>query len=87
MIRFSYFTYAPFKIEFHQMEQFYKAHNLFTTLCKKYKMQTKLLSGDFVLYNNYINLHARTAFEGSRHVRGMYFMDEQLNKVWQAKKL
>ena len=34
---------------------------------------TRLGPGDFVLYDNYRMLHARTAFRGARWFRGVYF--------------
>ncbi len=85
--RFSYFTYAPFNFSFDEMESFYRAHNIFTELCNKFRYQTKLERGDFVIYNNHLNLHARTAFEGDRHLRGVYFSEDDLTKFWQEKNI
>ena len=32
-----------------------------------------LAAGDFVLYDNFRMMHARTAFRGARWLRGVYF--------------
>jgi gamma-butyrobetaine dioxygenase/trimethyllysine dioxygenase len=77
-VRSSYFTYAPFKYDFHQMEAFYRAYSKLTKMSLFYKYNATLSSGDFVLYNNHTMFHARTAFTGDRHMRGVYFSGEQI---------
>lgn len=80
-VRSSYFTYAPFKYDFHQMEAFYRAYSKLTKMSLFYKYNATLSSGDFVLYNNHTMFHARTAFIGDRHMRGIYFSGEQIKNV------
>ncbi|KAL9651266.1 hypothetical protein ABK040_006267 [Willaertia magna] len=74
-LRFSYFTYAPHQIDFYLMKEYYNAYNLFTNLCrdKRFQIYFKINRGDFVLYDNYLMFHARTAFSGERWLRGIYF--------------
>ncbi|KAL9651244.1 hypothetical protein ABK040_006245 [Willaertia magna] len=74
-LRFSYFTYAPHQIDFYLMKEYYNAYNLFTNLCrdKQFQIYFKLNRSDFVLYDNYLMFHARTAFSGERWLRGIYF--------------
>ena len=80
-IRHSYFTLAPFHLPFSQMRAFYRAYQAFSAILHDRRNQFfyQLQSGDFVLYDNYRMLHARTGFSGPRHVRGVYFNH---NDVW-----
>lgn len=78
VIRSSYFTYAPFKFEFENMDAFYRAYNLFTELSKKYQYFAKLSAGDYVIYNNHLMQHARKTFIGERHMKGVYLEKEAL---------
>jgi hypothetical protein len=73
--RFSYFTLAPHRIPFARMEAFYRAHDAFTRLVRDARHQRRVIlgEGEFVLYDNHRTLHARTAFEGPRWLRGVYF--------------
>ena len=74
-IRDSYFTIAPYQLPFDRMEAWYRAVDRFHRLVRdpRYQYQFRLSPGDFVLYNNPRMLHARTAFQGARWVRGIYF--------------
>ena len=73
--RFSYFTLAPHRIPFARMEAFYRAHDAFTRLVRDARHQRRVMlgEGEIVLYDNHRTLHARTAFEGPRWLRGVYF--------------
>jgi len=74
-IRYSYFTYAPFILPFEWMEDWYHAYNKFASIVRDRQNQYyfRLNTGDYLLYNNYIMLHARDGFSGSRHLRGIYY--------------
>jgi len=74
-VRSSYFTVAPHRIPFEQMEQWYRAYNNFTEIVMDARHQYRftLQGGDFVMYDNYRMLHARTGFSGPRWLRGVYF--------------
>ncbi|NUO52436.1 MAG: DUF971 domain-containing protein [Polyangiaceae bacterium] len=74
-IRYSYFTLAPHRLPFADMEAFYRAYDRFARLVRDPANQIRFLlrSGDFLLYDNYRMLHARTSFQGSRWMRGVYF--------------
>jgi gamma-butyrobetaine dioxygenase/trimethyllysine dioxygenase len=74
-VRLSYFSYAPHRLPFAQMEAFYRAYRHFAALVSDPANQYRfaLSSGDFALYDNFRMLHARTGFRGSRWVRGVYF--------------
>jgi alpha-ketoglutarate-dependent taurine dioxygenase len=74
-IRSSYFTVAPYRLPFAEMEAWYRAHDRFAGLVRdpRHQVQFTLEPGDFLLYDNHRMLHARTAFRGARWVRGMYF--------------
>ncbi|WNG37409.1 gamma-butyrobetaine dioxygenase [Archangium violaceum] len=74
-IRYSYFTLAPHRRPFSEMEAWYRAYNRFARLVRDERHQYRfhLGAGDFLVYDNWRMLHARTAFTGSRWVRGVYF--------------
>lgn len=74
-IRFSYFTMAPHWLPFERMTSFYRAHDRFTRLVRDPSHQFRFLlePGDFLVYDNHRMLHARSAFEGRRWIRGVYF--------------
>lgn len=74
-IRSSYFTMAPHKVPFAEMEAWYRAYNRFADLVNDPRHQYRFLlqEGDFLLYDNFRMLHARTQFEGPRWMRGVYF--------------
>lgn len=74
-VRSSYFTLAPHQLPFAEMEAFYRADQRFTalTLDRAHQYRFGLEAGDFLLYDNWRMLHARTGFEGARWVRGIYF--------------
>jgi alpha-ketoglutarate-dependent taurine dioxygenase len=74
-IRYSYFTMDPFHLSPNEMIPFYKAYKRFSDIINdpKYNYLIGLEPGDYVLYNNHTCCHARTAFEGDRHMRGVYF--------------
>ncbi|TQF14092.1 gamma-butyrobetaine dioxygenase [Myxococcus llanfairpwllgwyngyllgogerychwyrndrobwllllantysiliogogogochensis] len=74
-IRYSYFTLAPHRVPFARMEAWYRAYNRFATLVRdeRHQFRFRLGAGDFLLYDNWRMLHARTSFTGARWVRGVYF--------------
>ncbi|CAN5925155.1 hypothetical protein BH11MYX4_BH11MYX4_58270 [soil metagenome] len=74
-VRWSYFTLAPYRLPFERMEAWYRAHDLFARLVRDPRNQYRfaLAAGDFVLYDNFRMMHARTAFRGARWLRGIYF--------------
>ena len=74
-IRYSYFTLAPHRRPFAEMEAWYRAYNRFARLVRdeRHQYRFRLEAGDFLLYDNWRMLHARTAFTGARWVRGVYF--------------
>lgn len=74
-VRYSYFTLAPYRLPFAQMERWYRAHRRFAELVRDERHHVRFLlgAGDFVLYDNHRMLHARTSFEGHRWLRGVYF--------------
>jgi gamma-butyrobetaine dioxygenase len=74
-VRSSYFTMAPHIVPFERMEQWYRAYNRFTFVTRDARHQYRFLlrAGDFLLYDNYRMLHARTGFTGPRWLRGVYF--------------
>ena len=74
-IRYSYFTLAPYQRPFAEMEAWYRAYNRFARLVRDERHQYRFLlqAGDFLIYDNWRMLHARTAFTGARWVRGVYF--------------
>lgn len=74
-VRYSYFTMAPHRRPFGEMEAWYRAYNRFATLVRdrRYQYRFRLEAGDFVLYDNFRMLHARTGFSGPRWVKGVYF--------------
>jgi alpha-ketoglutarate-dependent taurine dioxygenase len=74
-VRWSYFTLAPYHLPFARMEAWYRAHDRFACLVRSRENQLRfaLGPGDFVLYDNFRMLHARTAFRGARWLRGVYF--------------
>lgn len=75
MVRYSYFTLAPFSRPFDEMEAWYRAYDRFARLVRDPANQYRftLAPGDVLLYDNHRMLHARTAFRGPRWVRGIYF--------------
>jgi alpha-ketoglutarate-dependent taurine dioxygenase len=81
IVRYSYFTLAPFKVPFSQMEAWYRAYDKFAKIVRDPRHQYRFLlePGDFVIYDNHRMLHGRTAFRGPRWVRGVYF-DENTSK-------
>jgi gamma-butyrobetaine dioxygenase/trimethyllysine dioxygenase len=74
-IRYSYFTLAPHRRPFAEMEAWYRAYNRFARLVRdeRHQYRFRLEKGDFLIYDNWRMLHARTTFTGSRWLRGVYF--------------
>ncbi|MFY1828655.1 TauD/TfdA family dioxygenase [Myxococcus fulvus] len=74
-IRYSYFTLAPHRVPFATMEAWYRAYNRFATLVRdeRHQLRFRLEAGDFLVYDNWRMLHARTSFTGARWLRGVYF--------------
>jgi len=60
------------------MEAFYRSYRrwerLVTDPCHHWRF--RLDAGDFLFYDNWRVLHARTRFSGARWVRGVYFDPE-----------
>lgn len=75
IVRYSYFTLAPFQFSFSQMEAWYRAYDRYAKIVREPRHQYRfsLEPGDFVLYDNHRMLHGRTAFRGPRWLRGIYF--------------
>lgn len=75
LIRYSYFTMAPQRVPFAEMDGWYRAYRRFADIVRNpaHQYRLKLAPGDFLLYDNHRMLHARTAFQGSRWLRGVYF--------------
>ena len=80
-IRHSYFTLAPFHLPFWLTMAYYNAYRQYASILydRQSQYRVQLERGDFVLYDNYQMLHAREAFTGPRHLRGVYFRHED---VW-----
>jgi len=74
-IRSSYFTTAPYRLPFEEMEAWYRAHDRFVRITRdpRHHYQFRLGAGDVLIYDNHRMLHGRTAFRGPRWVRGVYF--------------
>jgi len=74
-VRYSYFTMAPQRVAFEEMENWYRSYNKFAQIVRDpaHQYRFTLGAGDFVLYDNFRMLHARTGFTGPRHLRGVYF--------------
>ncbi|HTF33042.1 MAG TPA: TauD/TfdA family dioxygenase [Myxococcota bacterium] len=74
-VRYSYFTMDPHRVPFNRMESWYRAYNRFSQLVRdpRHQYQFRLGASDFLMYDNFRMLHARTAFSGPRWVRGVYF--------------
>lgn len=75
LVRYSYFTLAPFDASFAEMEAWYAAYARFAEIVRDQRHQVRfgLGPGDFVIYDNHRMLHGRTAFSGARWLRGIYF--------------
>jgi alpha-ketoglutarate-dependent taurine dioxygenase len=72
-IRSSYFTAAPYRLSFDEMESWYRAHDRFVRILRAHRYRFALRPGDTLIYDNHRMVHGRTAFSGSRWVRGVYF--------------
>ena len=74
-VRSSYFTMAPQQLAFERMEAWYRAYQRWERLVgdPRHGYRFRLGAGDFLLYDNWRMLHARTRFRGARWVRGVYF--------------
>lgn len=74
-VRSSYFTLAPYKLPFARMAAWYQAIDTFTRLIRdpRHQYRFKLSAGDFLFYDNWRMLHARSGFSGARWLRGIYF--------------
>ena len=75
LVRYSYFTLAPYRLPFAEMDAWYRAVDRFARLVRdpRHQLQLTLRPGEWVLYDNHRMLHARTGFRGPRWVRGVYF--------------
>jgi gamma-butyrobetaine dioxygenase/trimethyllysine dioxygenase len=75
LVRLSYFTLAPLRLDFARTEAFYRAHDQFVSIVRDrpHQRRVALEEGEWVLYDNHRTLHARTGFEGARWARGVYF--------------
>jgi alpha-ketoglutarate-dependent taurine dioxygenase len=74
IVRYSYFTMAPHRLPFDEMEAFYRAYDRFARIVRdpRHQYRFSLKPGDFLVYDNHRMLHARTSFAGARWVRGIY---------------
>jgi len=74
-VRSSYFTVAPYRLPFNEMESWYRAHDRFVRLLRdpRHHYRLRLAPGDVLIYDNHRMVHGRTAFRGPRWVRGVYF--------------
>ena len=74
-VRSSYFTMAPQALPFARMEAWYRAYQRWERLVtdRRHHYAFRLAAGDFLFYDNWRMLHARTGFRGARWVRGVYF--------------
>eukprot|EP01080_Neovahlkampfia_damariscottae_P002188 gene2188-2052_t len=79
-IRYSYFTMAPFNIKFNEMISFYEAFQEFDSILHddSFSHKIQLNAGDYLVYNNHTCVHARDAFKGDRHLRGIYLDIDQV---------
>ena len=75
-VRASYFTYGPHRMDFAVMEAWYRAYARFVAILTRHPLRLRLEAGDFLLYDNHRMLHARSAFQGARWLRGVYFDKE-----------
>eukprot|EP00997_Jenningsia_sp_PLL12_P008589 NODE_5382_length_581_cov_45.118421_g4668_i0.p1 GENE.NODE_5382_length_581_cov_45.118421_g4668_i0~~NODE_5382_length_581_cov_45.118421_g4668_i0.p1 ORF type:complete len:138 (-),score=42.97 NODE_5382_length_581_cov_45.118421_g4668_i0:166-549(-) len=75
MVRYSYFTLAPFKMPFERMEAWYAAYDQFARIVRtpEHQYRTLLQPGDVLLYENHRMMHGRTGFTGGRWLRGIYY--------------
>jgi len=73
LLRSSYFTLAPHALPFDEIEELYRAHDTFVRLVRAHRYTLTLEPGELLLYDNHRMLHGRSAFEGARWVRGVYF--------------
>lgn len=74
-IRSSYFTLAPFRLPFDEVEAWYRAYDRFGRLVHdpRHHYRFLLAPGDVLFYDNHRVLHGRTGFVGPRWIRGVYF--------------
>jgi Taurine catabolism dioxygenase TauD, TfdA family/Gamma-butyrobetaine hydroxylase-like, N-terminal len=74
-VRASYFTEAPYRVEFADMAAWYRARDRFVRILRdeRYHYRLRLDPGDVLVYDNHRMVHGRTAFSGPRWVRGVYF--------------
>jgi alpha-ketoglutarate-dependent taurine dioxygenase len=63
----------PPRLSFAHVTGFYRAYARFLDVLRTHHVRTRLEPGDVLLYDNHRMLHGRTAFEGLRWVRGVYF--------------
>lgn len=78
-VRSSYFTLAPLALPFGQLRPWWRAYGSYQRLLRDpaFRTELRLERGDALLYDNHRMLHARTAFDGPRWVRGIYFEPER----------
>lgn len=72
-LRLSYFTLAPLRLPFAELEGFHRAYTRFVTLLRERAARFTLGPGDVLLYDNHRMAHGRTGFSGAPWVRGVYF--------------
>lgn len=75
LVRCSYFTLAPQRLPFAEVDGFFRAYRRYMTILRdeRHLLRFRLGAGDFVLYDNHRMLHGRSPFTGTRWVRGVYF--------------
>ncbi|KAJ3098797.1 hypothetical protein HDU97_003713 [Phlyctochytrium planicorne] len=92
-VRYSYFTHAPFtNVPFESMTRWYAAYDTLAHLVRDpaspFRMEFRLARGDLILYSNHRMLHGRMAFNGNRHMRGVYYdTDDVWNRLKGADKM
>lgn len=75
LVRCSYFTLAPQRLPFAEVDGFFRAYRRYMTILRdeRHLVRLRLHAGDFLIYDNHRMLHGRSAFTGDRWVRGVYF--------------
>lgn len=79
LVRCSYFTLAPQRLPFAEVDGFFRAYRRYMTILRdeRHLLRFRLGAGDFVLYDNHRMLHGRSPFDGTRWVRGVYFNERR----------
>lgn len=72
-MRYSYFTLAPYRLPFEDMDAWYRAVDRFARLVRdpRHQIQLSLRAGEWLLYDNHRMLHRPHRLRGPRWVRGI----------------